>query len=85
MNRLQVAESNGTPLQVVTTCGLCKHWVKLGRLSLGLPQGAPDVGQCRWGPPQRVLVPTQQGPCEMADYPKVPANYPACGQYGAAE
>jgi hypothetical protein len=55
----------------------------LGRASLLESKAPPDVarGHCRRYPPTITMLPTNQGLCQAMDYPNVPSNYPACGEF----
>lgn len=61
------------------TCGSCAHW----RLDPIDPQNlsAPRQGECRQAPPVPLAVVTSQGLSVMVVYPKIPPQFPACGQH----
>jgi hypothetical protein len=62
----------------VTTCGTCAHWhidpIDPNNIT------APRQGECRYGPPVPVGVPTPAGLQVIVLYPKVPPTFAACGR-----
>ena len=62
------------------TCGQCQHWKRLTRDPTNL--GAPEMGECREGPPLLVVVPVSPGHQALeVRYPSMPAYFAACSRH----
>jgi hypothetical protein len=62
------------------TCGDCRHFVEAA-LSGPRLVGAAREGECRRHPPCPVAVPDRHGVQLLMIYPRLHADYPACGEH----